>query len=231
LACEINLTKDGAQNMNTTTYRPGKREERAWIAFTLDWGERVLLVALYGMLAHRIVVDYLMEGSIPNLIFIFSEGIAVFLILIRRTTDDVSRHPGDWVLAFGGTTLAMLVYPNMERALLPPVVAGSIMFIGMLVQISGKLILGRSWGCVPANRGIKYAGPYRFVRHPVYAGYLLTHIAFLLMNPTAWNLVIYVSCYTFQISRLLAEERLLCKDPNYAEYMTSVRYRLIPGVF
>lgn len=214
-----------------TACGPSKGVENTWIAFAIDWGERLLLVALYVLLTHRIVVNYLEQGSIPNLIFVFSEGIAVFLILIRRPSEDVSRHPGDWVLAFGGTTLAMLVYPNMERALLPPVVAGSIMFIGMLVQISAKLILGRSWGCVPANRGVKFTGPYRFVRHPVYAGYLLTHIAFLLMNPTAWNLIIYVLCYIFQISRLLAEERLLCKDPSYAEYMTTVRCRLIPGVF
>jgi protein-S-isoprenylcysteine O-methyltransferase Ste14 len=217
--------------MNTTIYRPGKIEKRALIAFALDWGERILFIALYAWLAYRIVVNYMEQGAIPNLIFLCSEGIAVFLILIRRTTDDVSRHLGDWVLAFCGTTMSMLVYPNMEHALLPQVIAASIILIGMLVQISAKLILGRSWGCVPANRGVKIAGPYRFIRHPVYAGYLLTHITFLLMNPTAWNLGISVSCYSFQIARLLAEERLLCKDPRYAEYMTSVRYRLIPGVF
>ena len=40
------------------------------------------------------------------------------------------------------------------------------MLIGLYVQISGKLILGRSFGLIAANRGIKVAGPYRIVRHP-----------------------------------------------------------------
>jgi protein-S-isoprenylcysteine O-methyltransferase Ste14 len=227
----VNPMKADALNINSTTCKPSKGIENAWIAFTIDWGERLLLVALYVMLTHRIIVNYMEQGSLPNLLFVFSEGIAVFLILIRRPSDDVSRHPGDWVLAFGGTTLAMLVCPNADGALLPPAMASGIMFTGMLIQIAAKLILGRSWGLVAANRGIKITGPYRFVRHPVYAGYLLTHIAFLLMNPTMWNMLIYMMCYVFQISRLLAEERLLCKDASYAEYMTTVRYRLIPGVF
>jgi protein-S-isoprenylcysteine O-methyltransferase Ste14 len=218
-------------NIASTTYGPNKKIENTWRAFAMDWAERLLLVALYVLLTHRIIVNYMEYGSTPNLLFVCSEGIAVFLILIRRPSDDVSRHPGDWVLAFGGTTLAMLVCPNMNGALLPPLMASGIMVTGMLIQIGAKLILGRSWGLVAANRGVKITGPYRFVRHPVYAGYLLTHIAFLLMNPTTWNLTIYVLCYIFQISRLLAEERLLRKDPSYAQYMTVVRCRLIPGVF
>jgi protein-S-isoprenylcysteine O-methyltransferase Ste14 len=218
-------------NMDKTMYRPNNGEEHAWIALALDLVERILFIALYAWLAYRIIVNYMEQGCIPNLIYLSSEGIAVFLILIRRATHDVSRRPDDWVFAFGGTTLAMLVYPNTEWALIPAAVAGSIMCIGMLVEISAKLILWRSWGCVAANRGLKLSGPYRFVRHPMYAGYLMTHIAFFLMNPTAWNLGVYVTCYLFQISRLLAEERLLCKDPVYAKYMASVQYRLIPGVF
>jgi protein-S-isoprenylcysteine O-methyltransferase Ste14 len=65
----------------------------------------------------------------------------------------------------------------------------------------------------------------------MYAGYLLSHMAFLAMNPTLCNLAIYVVCYGLQIPRLLAEERLLARDQRYRAYLTVVRYRLIPGVF
>jgi protein-S-isoprenylcysteine O-methyltransferase Ste14 len=103
--------------------------------------------------------------------------------------------------------------------------------MGLLVQLHAKLTLGRSIGCIPANRGLKLAGPYRFVRHPMYAGYLLSHLAFLAMNPTAWNLAVYALCYGVQVPRLMAEERLLGGDPRYREYQAAVRYRLIPGLF
>jgi protein-S-isoprenylcysteine O-methyltransferase Ste14 len=65
----------------------------------------------------------------------------------------------------------------------------------------------------------------------MYAGYLLTHVGFLLLNPTFWNLGIYGLCYGLQVPRLLAEERLLSRDPQYRAYRAAVPYRLIPGVF
>jgi protein-S-isoprenylcysteine O-methyltransferase Ste14 len=65
----------------------------------------------------------------------------------------------------------------------------------------------------------------------MYAGYMLTHLAFFLLNPTIWNLTMYVLCDSLQIPRLLAEERLLRQDPKYQDYMATVRYRLMPGVF
>jgi protein-S-isoprenylcysteine O-methyltransferase Ste14 len=103
--------------------------------------------------------------------------------------------------------------------------------MGLLVQVWAKLTLGRSLGLVPAHRGLKISGPYRYVRHPMYAGYLLSHLAFLLVNPTWWNLAVYGLAYGLQVPRLLAEERLLRQDPNYHTYESMVRSRLIPGVF
>ena len=102
---------------------------------------------------------------------------------------------------------------------------------GFSVQLVAKIALGRSFGCVPAHRGLKKRGPYQIVRHPMYTGYLLSHMAFLLVNPTWWNFCVYLVCYAAQVPRLLAEERLLRHDAEYASYMTAVRYRLIPGVF
>ncbi|MGW8256726.1 MAG: methyltransferase family protein [Thermoguttaceae bacterium] len=219
--------------MNNTTMpcNPVRTENHSRIAFLLDLAERMAISALYIWLVFRIVGGDGVPWSIPNLILLFSEGLVLLLILIRRTASHISRRPGDWILAFSATMLPLLVYPAPDRALLPPSIAAMIMLVGLVVQIHAKLVLGRSLGCVPANRGLKLFGPYRYVRHPMYAGYLLTHVAFLLMNPTIWNVGVYLTCYIFQIPRLLAEEQLLGKDSSYVEYMATVRYRLIPGVF
>ena len=74
-------------------------------------------------------------------------------------------------------------------------------------------------------------GPYRLMRHPMYAGYMITHIGVLFAMPSWWNFGIYAACWVLQIKRLLAEEKWLRTDKAYQEYMTKVRYRLLPGVF
>ena len=56
-----------------------------------------------------------------------------------------------------------------------PILTALISTVGLLFVIAGKITLGRSFGIVPANRGV-VAGPYTLVRHPIYAGYLLSHI-------------------------------------------------------
>ena len=105
------------------------------------------------------------------------------------------------------------------------------MLFGVFLNLSAKLTLRRSFGVVAANRGVKIGGPYRLIRHPMYAGYTLTQLGFLLSGPTLWNLGLYGLALSLQIARILAEERILSNDPAYAEMSGRVRYRLVPYVF
>jgi protein-S-isoprenylcysteine O-methyltransferase Ste14 len=199
-------------------------------AFWLDWGERLLLLALFSLLVRRFIGAEGTGAYVANLLLLLSEGLVVFFILIRRRHREVSRRPAEWLLALGATCFSQFVSPGGEP-LVAPVAAAFLLLVGLTVQVHAKITLGRSFGCVPANRGLKLAGPYQFVRHPMYAGYLLGHVSFLLVNPTVWNLAVYAGGYGMQIPRLLAEERLLRSDADYQAYMARVRYRLIPGLF
>lgn len=200
-------------------------------ASLIDWIERVTILGLYGWLCARIWFSFAAQGGIVNLLLLPSEGLVVVLILVRRGTNQISRQPIDWGLAFFATMMPLLVQPGVGNTLWPVAIAAVLMLMGIVLQVHAKIALGRSIGCVPANRGLKFGGPYRYVRHPMYLGYLITHLAFLSVNPTGWNLAVYGACYALQVPRLLAEERLLRQTPEYSEYMNKVRYRLIPGVF
>jgi protein-S-isoprenylcysteine O-methyltransferase Ste14 len=102
--------------------------------------------------------------------------------------------------------------------------------VGLSIVIAGKVALGRSFGIVPANRGIVAHGPYALVRHPIYTGYLLTHVGFVLAHPQFANLALVVVSDTALIIRAVYEERALCNDQRYREYSASVRWRLVPGL-
>lgn len=200
-------------------------------AVRIDWIERIAIASLFAFLVfmrRERLIDP--ETRIWFLLYLVSEGLVVFFILIRRRTDDVTMRPTDWGLAIIPTFLPMLVTAG-GNPLVPIEIGVTLVLTGMICQLSAKLMLRRSFGLIAANRGIKMGGPYRLVRHPMYAGYLLTHIGLLLTSPLMLNLVLYTVAWSAQVLRIMAEERLLGNDPKYRNYSERVRSRLIPGVF
>ncbi len=75
-------------------------------------------------------------------------------------------------------------------------------------------------------------GPYRIVRHPMYAGAIpLTVGMALWLGSRAGVLLAVVPILTI-VARVMAEERLLRRDlPGYMDYGRKVRWRLIPLVW
>lgn len=196
-------------------------------ARVMDRIEQVVIVVLFALLAYNV-----WGSSNPFWpLLLISEAAIVIFTMLRRPTDKLSMELGDWLLAMTATCAGLLIRPGVMLVPALEWVGLAIYAGGNVVQAWAKLTLRRSFGVAPANRGVKINGPYRFVRHPMYAGYLVTHVSVLLLMFSPINLVIYAIGWWAQILRLLAEERLLSQDPEYAAYMQQVRWRLIPGVF
>lgn len=195
----------------------------------LDRAEQVVIVCLWVLLARRV---YGAANPFAPLVMIAETSVVIF-VLLRRPTQAISMRLGDWLLAATATYAPLFIQPADTPDALRYVIPLALVLVGFgnAVQLAAKLFLRRSFGIAPANRGIKTDGMYRFVRHPMYAGYLFVHIGILLLMPTVLNAVIYGIGWYAQILRLLAEERLLGEDPAYRDFMTKTRWRLVPGVF
>lgn len=218
----------------------------SWRVPAFDLLERCIVLTLFIYFIARVAPSYRLLAStgwqtlLPGtalaagtgaILLILSEAAAVILIWLRRPAAVLSTSPLDWLLGFAGVSAALLVHPAAPGGSIAVALGHVLMISGLSLQIWGKLALWRSFGVVPANRGVRTGGPYRFVRHPIYAGYSLTHLGFVLGYFSLYNLVLYTSVLLIDMARLLREERILGADPSYAGYAASVRYRLIPGVF
>ncbi len=145
---------------------------------------RILIIALFSFMAVRIGTDFLATGRLTGLLLLASEALVVVLTVFRRAPAVVDRSVRARVLTLLSMLGPPLVRPSSVATLAPEVVTVGVSVIGLLVVIAGKMSLGRSFGLIPANRGIVSTGLYRVVRHPIYLGYLITHVAFVAANPT-----------------------------------------------
>ena len=75
-------------------------------------------------------------------------------------------------------------------------------------------------------------GPYRYVRHPMYAGMIFYLFGAPLLFGSWWGLLWGLALLGLFAIRILIEERTLKKElQGYNEYTVRVRYRLIPLVW
>jgi protein-S-isoprenylcysteine O-methyltransferase Ste14 len=214
--------------MSITMTVPLRASTQEMLNRLVDLGERAIPVLLFSILATN-QLPHILTAPLNGLILI-SEGLVAGFIVFRRQAIAVSMRPLDWTVALIGTIGPMMVHAGGHRLAPPPVIL-FLFLVGLLLSIWGKLTLRRSFGITAANRGVVETGAFGFVRHPIYAGYVLTYISFMMLNPIVWNAAVYVVALGAMVMRIRAEERVLAEHPDYAAYMTRVRYRLIPGLF
>ena len=198
-----------------------------------EWLLRAFALLLFGMAVFRMTAAWVADPTRWTLLlFILTEGYTLVLLLVARRALVRDLSP----LAMAATLYAVFYYvlldPSGTTRLLPESVGVGLMLVGATCQFSAKVVLGRSFGILPAYRSqIVVAGPYRLVRHPIYLGYLIGHVGVLLTSFSLQNLAVMVLLYVSQAVRIQREEAVLCGVEAYRAYQQRVRWRLLPGVF
>ena len=196
-----------------------------------DFAAKLAVSLLFALLSINLLQDWMRTGHLTGILLLASEVLVVVFTVARRKTAIVDRSAAAAVVTTVSLAGPWLLRATDGAALAPDAVTAFVSTLGLGVVVASKLTLGRSFGLVPANRGVVVKGPYGIVRHPIYAGYLVTHIAFLCAQPSLRNAAILLIADGTLVVRALMEERVLSHDAAYITYCRRVNWHLVPGVF
>jgi protein-S-isoprenylcysteine O-methyltransferase Ste14 len=87
---------------------------------------------------------------------------------------------------------------------------------------------------IQAERGhrVVSSGPYRWIRHPGYAGSLLAYLASPIWLDSAWAFLPAIIITILLFIRTYLEDKTLQDElDGYREYAGKVHFRLIPGIW
>jgi protein-S-isoprenylcysteine O-methyltransferase Ste14 len=170
-------------------------------------------------------------GGTASIVFLLQISIIAWLFICRRPARRIDSRPWHWLAAIGATFGPFLLQPVSSQVPFSPAIGLTLQVSGVVLSLVALLCLGKSFGIVAADRGLVTSGPYGVVRHPAYAAYLVSELGFLVQNFSTFNVALLAGVWILQISRIIAEERVLSGDSPYAEYKALVTKRLIPAVW
>jgi protein-S-isoprenylcysteine O-methyltransferase Ste14 len=133
-----------------------------------------------------------------------------------------------WTLYLSGVfPLLPLAHVSTTVGLLSAIITTA----GAFSCVAALSWLGRSFSILPEARKLVTKGPYRFLRHPLYAAEIVSILGVMLQFSQPQAAILAFAIIAGQIARMGYEERvLLAAFPEYADYMKRTA-RLIPGIY
>jgi protein-S-isoprenylcysteine O-methyltransferase Ste14 len=120
--------------------------------------------------------------------------------------------------------------PPVKLASLAVILAGYV--LGSYALIENRYFSGVVRLQTDRGHKVVSSGPYRWVRHPGYAGALLTYLATPLFLDALWAFVPVAFLVLVLVVRTKLEDETLQEQlAGYGDYARWVRYRLLPGVW
>jgi protein-S-isoprenylcysteine O-methyltransferase Ste14 len=207
-------------------------ERQQWL---LRVAPATLLTLLYGGIALKKSLTMASElGMVtsddwarPLLIALHSASGAIFfgiiaaITMVRKEPLRRERRLVGWVLPLAVTlALAVVGWFDPREYPTPVLVLGTAFVVaGTAFTIYALRHLGRHFGVVSDVRGLVTTGPYRYVRHPLYAGETLTTIGFVIAVASPLTVAAFAGGMALQIWRARVEEQALAAAfPEYRTY-------------
>jgi protein-S-isoprenylcysteine O-methyltransferase Ste14 len=131
-------------------------------------------------------------------------------------------------------TWAPFVFPLLHRS--PPGLgqqgASDLLLVaGTAWSLWSLRFLGRNLSVIAQARDVVDRGPYRWVRHPLYLGEIVSALGLAVAANNLWALGVWLGLCALQAYRALREEQILLRAlPGYAGYRRRTA-ALLPGLF
>lgn len=130
-------------------------------------------------------------------------------------------------LALAGLVIRGAFFSAQPLAIIAELAAAALMFWAR-VTFGRRSFHGAA---TPTAGGLVTTGPYRFIRHPIYAAVCLFACAGILSHWSAVNVLLGTLILVGTVARILCEERLIVEIyPAYRDYALSTK-RLVPYIF
>ncbi|CAA0806393.1 protein C-terminal S-isoprenylcysteine carboxyl O-methyltransferases [Striga hermonthica] len=153
---------------------------------------------------------------------------------------DISLPNLDKILFCAGVFLAhwLAAFEGVELHLVPGgwnnLGIWVLILASVFLQYGSVLYLSKYSERVVEPTSVVHVGPYRFVRHPMYASTVLLFASYFTALRAPWSLLFLVGiCLVYYGKKAKLEEALLLEtfEERYSEYMARVRYRFIPFIY
>lgn len=177
------------------------------------------------------------------LTFLFGVFFGLGLLFNRRSLQDPARWREILIpllatfMLYAFTGLSPYLPRWLTTSLLPlewqraaSIAAIEVSLVGYAIALWSVLYLGRSLSLLVSVRTLKSSGPYRFVRHPMYLGYLVLVLGIAIASSSYFAIVLWGTYLVVTIYRArLEEEALTAFRPEYRDYASRTGF-LLPGV-
>jgi protein-S-isoprenylcysteine O-methyltransferase Ste14 len=212
-------------------------------AFVADFVGRILLVVCFGALAtlHGISIVAMFKnpsgppwlevaGRFASFGFVsLIVGMAIFRLRPIRIAAGIEPRLSAFAGTFLSLALVALPTPNLGTGL--HIFGLILILVGGVLSVCVLLWLGRSFSIEAQSRRLVTAGPYAFVRHPLYLCEEIAIIGIAIIHFSVEALVIVGVQWLFQLRRMTNEEAVLhVTFSEYADYASHTP-KIIPDAF
>ena len=206
----------------------------------LDVGRLLMVPAAAGILFAD-VVALIHQGAtgadgalrlVGSLLVITFYGVIIWCYLRRgpavATSSSVTAHAAAVAATWLPFALPLVRGTPPGRA--DQVASDVLLAVGLAWSLWSLRVLGRNLSVLAQARDLASKGPYRWVRHPLYTGELVSTLGIMIAMNSLAAAACWVALCALQVYRALREEQLLAQTlPAYREYRGRTA-ALVPGL-
>lgn len=141
-----------------------------------------------------------------SLLLVLRDFVAGYFFLKRRPALDQAK-PLVGLLAYASAAMPLIYLSPTTTIKMLFLASDLLAIVGFLFVALATIELGASIGISPANRGLVKSGIYRYIKHPMYVGYVISEIGLIILNPV--NAALFVVSLFLYALRATLENRIL----------------------